>query len=206
MSGRSPESTSVTGPVASRNEKPTALIPRLVARYPERLVWMVFVFVNGFVAIAILATLAMLSKAPFIFPSLGASAILMFYSPPLSTASPRSVVLGHAIGIVCGFAALVLTGLQNSPSALSMGIDGPRVIAAALSLGATGAFMVLFRVTHPPAGATALVISLGVFTKPYQLPIMELAVIVLTLQAIIVNRMAGVDYPLWTPRTRPLHS
>jgi CBS domain-containing membrane protein len=186
--------------------KPLALIPSLVARFPERLVWMVFVFVNGFVAIAILATLAMLSKAPFIFPSLGASAILMFYSPPLPTASPRSVVVGHAIGIVCGFAALVLTGLQNSPSAITMGIDGPRVIAVALSLAATGALMVFFRVTHPPAGATALVISLGVFTSPYQLPIMELAVIVLTLQAIIVNRMAGVDYPIWTPRTPPLHS
>jgi CBS domain-containing membrane protein len=167
---------------------------------------MVFVFVNGFVAIAILATLAMLSKAPFIFPSLGASAILMFYSPPLPTASPRSVVVGHAIGIVCGFGALVLTGLQNSPSAITMGIDGPRIIAVALSLAATGALMVLFRVTHPPAGATALVISLGVFTKLYQLPIMELAVIVLTLQAIVVNRMAGVDYPTWTPRTPPLHS
>jgi CBS domain-containing membrane protein len=186
--------------------KPFALIPSLVARFPERLVWMVFVFVNGFVSIAILATLAMLSKAPFIFPSLGASAILMFYSPPLPTASPRSVVVGHAIGIVCGFAALVLTGLRNSPSAITMGIDGPRVIAVALSLAATGAFMVFFRVTHPPAGATALVISLGVFTSPYQLPVMELAVIVLTLQAIIVNRMAGVDYPIWTPRTPPLHS
>jgi CBS domain-containing membrane protein len=196
----------VTEPIASLNEKPTALIPSLVARFPERLVWMVFVFVNGFVAIAILATLAMLLKAPLIFPSLGASAILMFYSPPLPTASPRSVVVGHAIGIVCGFAALVLTGLQNSPSAMIMGIDGPRVVAAALSLAATGALMVFFRVTHPPAGATALVISLGVFTKAYQLPIMELAVVLLTLQAVVVNRMAGVDYPTWLPRTPPLHS
>lgn len=196
----------MTKSFASPREKPTGLVPRLVERFPERLVWMGFVFVNGFAAIAILGTLAMLSRAPLLFPSLGASAILMFYSPPLPTASPRSVVLGHAIGIVCGFAALVLTGLQNSPSAIVMGVDGPRVIAAALSLAATGALMVLFRVTHPPAGATALVISLGVFTKPYQLPIMELAVIVLTLQAILVNRMAGVDYPIWTPRTPPLHS
>ena len=193
-------------PIVSRREKRAAFIPSLVARFPERIVWTVFVFVNGFVAIAILATLAMVLKAPLIFPSLGASAILMFYSPPLPTASPRSVVVGHAIGIVCGFAALVITGLQNSPSAMAIGIDVPRIIAAALSLAATGALMVLFKVTHPPAGATALVISLGVFTKPYQLPIMELAVIVLTLQAIIVNKMAGVDYPIWTPRTPPLHS
>jgi CBS domain-containing membrane protein len=193
-------------PVPSQTDKPTGLIPRLVSRFPERLVWTGFVFVNGFVAIAILATIAMLSKAPFIFPSLGASAILMFYSPPLPTASPKNVVLGHAIGIVCGFAALVLTGLQNSPSAIAIGVDGPRIIAVALSLGAAGALMVFFRVTHPPAGATALVVSLGVFTKLYQLPIMEAAVVVLVLQAIIVNKAAGVDYPLWTPRTRPLHS
>jgi hypothetical protein len=71
-------------PAASQTETPTGLITRLTARFPERLVWTGFVFVNGFVAIAILATIAMLSKAPFIFPSLGASAILMFYA--LSTA------------------------------------------------------------------------------------------------------------------------
>ncbi|HXO17643.1 MAG TPA: HPP family protein [Candidatus Dormibacteraeota bacterium] len=181
-------------------------IQRLASRLSERIAWMLFVFVNTFVAIAVLATIAMLSKAPFIFPSLGASAILMFYSPPLPTASPRSVILGHAIGILCGYAALVLTGLQNSPSVMIMGVDEMRVFAASLSIALTGALMVFFRVTHPPAGATALVISLGVFTKVYQLPIMELAVIILTLQAIIVNKLAGVDYPTWTPRTPPLHS
>src|SRR5580692_2846232 len=106
-----------------------------------------FVFVNGFAAIAILGTLAMLSRAPLLFPSLGASAILMFYSPPLPTASPRSVILGHAMGILCGYAALVVTGLQHSPSALVIGVDAMRVIAVALSIALTGAFMVFFRVT-----------------------------------------------------------
>jgi CBS domain-containing membrane protein len=181
-------------------------IQLLASRLSERIAWMLFVFVNGFVAIAILATIAMLSKAPFIFPSLGASAVLMFYSPPLPTASPRSVVLGHAIGILCGYGALVVTGLQNSPSVMVMGVDNARIIAAAFSLALTGALMVYFRVTHPPAGATALVISLGVFTKPYQFPIMEAAAVILTLQAVIVNKLAGVDYPTWTPRTPPLHS
>jgi CBS domain-containing membrane protein len=181
-------------------------IELLTARLSERIAWMLFVFVNGFVSIAVLATIAMVSKAPFIFPSLGASAILMFYSPPLPTASPRSVVLGHAIGILCGYSALVIAGLQNSPSALVTGIDGTRILAVALSLGLAGALMVFFRVTHPPAGATALVVSLGVFTQPSQLLVMELAVVILTLQAVIVNKLAGVDYPLWTPRTPPLHS
>ncbi len=184
----------------------TSFIQLLAARFSERIAWMLFVFVNGFIAIAILATIAMVSKAPFIFPSLGASAILMFYSPPLPTASPRSVVLGHAIGILCGYTALLVTGLQSSPSVMVMGVDNARIIAAAFSLALTGALMVFFRVTHPPAGATALVISLGVFTKPYQFPIMELAVIILTLQAIVANKLAGVDYPVWTPRTPPLHS
>jgi CBS-domain-containing membrane protein len=191
---------------ARQTEKPTGLMPRLTARFPERLVWTGFMFVNGFISIAVLATISMLSKAPFIFPSLGASAILVFYRPSLPAASPKNVVFGHAIGIVCGFAALVVTGLQHSPSAIATGVDGPRVIALALSLAATGALMVFFKVMHPPAGATALVISLGVFTKLYQLPVMELAVIVLALQALFVNKVAGVDYPTWAARTPPLHS
>jgi len=45
-------------------------------------------------------------------------------------------------------------------------VHGQTVLAAALSLSATGAFMVLFRVSHPPAGATTLIVSLGIISQP----------------------------------------
>ncbi len=70
-------------------------------------------------------------------------------------------------------------------------------MAAALSLAATGAVMVLLRVSHPPAGATTLIVSLGILTKVEYLVIIEIAVILLTAQAWAINRLAGLDYPFW---------
>jgi CBS domain-containing membrane protein len=78
------------------------------------------------------------------------------------------------------------------------------IMAAALSLAATGAVMVLLRVSHPPAGATTLIVSLGILTKPHSLVIIEIAVILLTAQAWAINRIAGLDYPLWEKRERTL--
>ena len=57
----------------------------------------------------------------------------------MPTASPRNAIYGHAIGIACGYAALLLTGLEHAPPAMAIGVDLNRVLAAALSLAATGA-------------------------------------------------------------------
>jgi CBS-domain-containing membrane protein len=60
--------------------------------------------------------------------------------------------------------------------------------------------MILFGVVHPPAGATTLIISLGFITAPTHLCVIEAAVALLALQALLVNRLAGIDYPLWSKR------
>jgi len=172
----------------------------LLKRFPKRVVWAVFVFVNGFVTVAILAAMAMVWKTTFIFPSLGPTAFVFFFNPTSPAASPRNAVVGHAIGILCGYGALWLTGLRYAPPAIVMGVGDPRIIAAAVSLAATGAIMILFNVAHPPAAATTLIISLGIITTPIHLCIIELAVVVLALQAILVNRLSGVNYPVWTER------
>lgn len=175
-------------------------LARLIERFPERVVWAVFVFVNGFITCAILATMAMAWKTTFIFPSLGPTAFMIFFNPTSAMASPRNAVLGHAVGILCGYGALWLTGLQHAEPATVAGVHDPRIVAAAVSLASTGAFMILFDVVHPPAAATTLIISLGIITAPVHLLIIELAVAVLALQAIVVNRLAGVDYPIWAKR------
>ncbi len=165
-----------------------------------RLVWALLVFVNGSVTIALLAALAMVTRIPFIFPSLGPTAFLSFFMPNAPTASPRNAVWGHAIGIGCGWGALWLMHLQHAPPALQTGVDGARGVAAALSLAATGALMILVRAAHPPAGATTLIVSLGIVTRPFHLLVIEVAVVLLCLQAVAINRLAGLDYPLWARR------
>lgn len=173
----------------------------LLEHFPPRLVRSAYVFINGFITIALLALLALVSRNPFVFPSLGPTAYLLFFSPMAKTSSPRNTILGHAIGIVCGYAAYAVTGAGAVPFGLHPGIFWPRILAAALSLSATGAFMVLLGVSHPPAGATTLIISLGIISKPREMAIIEVAVFLLVAQALAINRLAGLRYPLWNAST-----
>lgn len=168
----------------------------LMNRFPPRLVWSAYVMLSGFITIALLSVVAMLTNNPFVFPSLGPTAYLYFFSPLARSSSPRHALYGHAIAIVCGYFALWVTGMVM-PQGLEVGITWHTGIAAAVSLGLTGAFMVLLRVSHPPAGATTLIVSLGLIHKPLDLFILELAVLVLTLEAFVINRLAGLPYPLW---------
>lgn len=169
----------------------------LLHHFPPRLVRSVYVFVNGFITIGILALLALVSCNPFVFPSLGPTAYLLFFSPLAKTCSPRNTIFGHAIGIICGYGAFVVTGAGTTPFGVYPGIFWPRILAAALSLSATGALMVLLGVSHPPAGATTLIISLGIISKPRELVIIEVAVFLLVAQALVINRLAGLPYPWW---------
>ena len=169
----------------------------LLNHFPPRLVRSLYVFVNGFVTIGLLALLALLSRNPFVFPSLGPTAYLLFFSPLSKTCCPRNTIFGHAIGIICGYGAFVVTGAGALPFGVHPGIFWPRILAAALSLSATGALMVLLGVSHPPAGATTLIISLGIISKPRELVIIEVALFLLVAQALVINRLAGLPYPVW---------
>jgi CBS domain-containing membrane protein len=93
-------------------------------------------------------------------------------------------------------------GLTEDPPALATSVTGARVGAAALSLALTSAAMVWARVPHPPAGATTLIVSLGILREPEQLAVLMLAVVLLVAQAFAINRLAGIDYPLWSPPKR----
>ena len=150
-----------------------------------------------------MSALALITHSPFVFPSLGPTAFLFFYTPTAPSASPRNTIVGHAIGVLAGYFSLVVAGLTMAGPALTVGVTWPRVIAAALSLGLTAGLMVLLKSPHPPAGATTLIISLGILTKPLQLILLMVAVVLLTLQAIVINRLAGIPYPLWNPNREP---
>jgi CBS-domain-containing membrane protein len=167
---------------------------------PAALVWSIYVFVNGFITIALFAVLAVSTGVPFIFPSLGPTAYLLFFLPRSEAASPRNTIIGHAIGLVCGYGAFRLLGSPLPGEWMHNGFDWPRVIAVALSLAATGALMVLFKAGHPPAGATTMIVSLGIISKPQYLAIIMIAVVILTLQAFCINRLAGLPVPLWRAR------
>lgn len=173
-------------------------MPWLLRHHARVPVLALFGCLNGCLSIGVMSALALVTHSPFIFPSLGPTAFLFFYTPTAPAAAPHNTILGHLIGVLAGYASLLLTGLVLAGSALTIGITWPRVLAAALSLGLTSGLMVLLRAPHPPAGATTLIVALGLLTKPGQLVLLMLAVVLLTAQAFAINRLAGIPYPLWS--------
>lgn len=176
-------------------------LERLASRYSRTTVMAVFNLINGSFSIALVAFVALLTQEAFIFPSLGATAFILFYVPMAQPASPRNTLCGHLTGALMGLLSLYIFGLQGEASAFLTGVDLPRVGAAALSLGLTSCLMVILRVAHPPAGATALIVSLGLMPNPAQLPILMAGVGLLLAHAFVMNRLAGIPYPLWSSGT-----
>ena len=178
------------------------LLRRLRLRFLERYlgrhaVRVAFTFVNGTLSIGIMALLAHFARSPLVFPSLGPTAFLLFYEPLAPASSPRNTLFGHLVGAGAGWLSLALFGLLDAPSALTQGTSWAHVGASALSLGATGGLMVLFRAPHPPAGATTLIVSLGLMPHLWQLGVLMGAVMMLVVQALVINRLAGLPYPWW---------
>lgn len=175
-------------------------LPALAARYDSTAVLAVFSFINGCISIALMAAVALVSHQPFVFPSLGPTAFLFFYTPLAPAASPRNAIIGHLIGVFAGWASLAAFGLLHAGPAMMTGVTAARIGAAALSLGLTSGLMVLLRAPHPPAGATTLIVSLGLLRSVEQLVVLMAAVVLLTGQAMVINRLAGVPYPVWGAR------
>ena len=171
-------------------------------RYDERRVVAVYLFVNSGLAIGLMASLALVTNQPFAFPSLGPTAFLLFYQPLAPNAAPRSCFFGHLIGVLAGYLSLVVFGLTNVPPNLE-DVTPARVGALALSLALTLSIMAWLDIPHAPAGATTLIVSIGLLRTPEQLAILMLAVVLLTAQGFVINRLAGLPYPVWKPRPAP---
>lgn len=177
-----------------------ARLPALQERHSSTAVLGLFSFVNGVISIALMSMAAWATGQPLIFPSLGPTAFLLFYTPTQPSASPRNTLCGHLIGAAAGYGALVAFGLTDAGPALAHGVTPGRVGAAALSLGLTSGLMAWLKVPHPPAGATTLIVSLGILHTPTELGVLMVAVALLVGQGLVINRLAGLDYPWWSPR------
>jgi CBS-domain-containing membrane protein len=131
-----------------------------------------------------------------LFPSLGPSALLFLEKPTAPESSPYNAVVGHLVGILAGVAAIAVFGLLDAASVLEVGVTLARVGAAALSVALVALILPPLRATHPPAGATTLLVSLGLLDQPGQLAWILAGVVLLTAVAWALNRLAGLPLAL----------
>ena len=157
-----------------------------------------YTFIGSLLTIGLSGAVAWWLKEPFLFPSLGATAFLMFETPMAEVSSPRNAVIGHIVGAAVAFFWLWVFGLIDKPSAIQAGFTGERVAAIALSLAFTGGILRLLRAAHPPAGATTVIVALGLLDNGHQMIILAIGVLLVVVPAGIINRLLGVPAPLWT--------
>jgi hypothetical protein len=128
--------------------------------------------------------IALATGQPWLFPSLGPTAMLQTEQPTADGSTPRNTLIGHAVALAAGYGSLVLFGLRSAAPVPNAGITPSRIGAAAVSLAVTAAVLLLVRRPHAPAGATTLIVAFG-------------SVCVVTLIDWIYNRLSGEQMPIW---------
>jgi CBS-domain-containing membrane protein len=147
--------------------------------------------------IALAGACAAAFDEPLLFPSLGATAFLLFETPTAEVASPRNAMIGHTVAALAATGSLALFGLLDAPDAIEAGVTAERAAAVALSVGLTGGLLRLLRAAHPPAGATTIIVSIGLLTSAEELLTIVVAVAIVAGSGVLLNRLLGVPAPLW---------
>lgn len=105
---------------------------------------------GAIVGLAAVGGLASVTGLPMLIAPLGATAVLLFGQPASPLAQPINIFAGYFIATLIGVAAaMAFPGLWE---------------VSAVAVGVSIALMLMFRVTHPPAGAIPLVAT----ATPYQ--------------------------------------
>lgn len=151
-------------------------------------------------AMAAVGWLSVWMNSPLLFPAIGASAFLAFWAPQAALSSPRNAFLGHAIGASVGAACAALLGVAGDVAWLASAEPWRAAAAASLALGVTSAAMSWLRLSHPPAGATTLIMATGIMHGGPHVAAILASVIVVATVAGATHRLRGRAYPLWAPR------
>ena len=104
-------------------------------------------WLGGFLAIAVIAGMAISLEAALVLGSFGASCVLVFGYPDVPFSQPRNVIGGHFLSSLIGLIFLTLCG--------------PHWWSVALAVGTAIAVMMLTRTVHPPAGSNPVIVYLA---------------------------------------------
>lgn len=107
---------------------------------------------------------ALVARCAWVFPSLGPTAFLQAESPHHPSADIYHVIVGHLLGLISGFLAVVLLGAADTPPVTANEpLSVVRLGTIALAVAMTMVLQLVLRASHPPAISTTLLIALGAF-------------------------------------------
>lgn len=134
------------------------------------------------IGLMVLAAVTVVIGHPWLIPPLAASMALIVGAPQLPLAQPRNVIGGQVVSATVG---------------IGIGIFGDSLWLGALAGGLALGTMILLRVPHSPAAATAMIgVSTGAVWWEFIL-LAGLAAAVLVVIGSAGNRMSGSKYPVY---------
>ena len=112
----------------------------------------------------------------FIIASFGSSMVLLFGYPESPFAQPKNVFFGHLLTALVGMFFLHFIPL-------------PLFIMIPIAVGFGVSLMILFNVTHPPAGGNPIIVIIGSVSIDYLLSPVISGSIIIIIFAIVLNRL-----------------
>ena len=123
------------------------------------------------------------SYGVFLIASFGSTMVLLYGYPESPFAQPKNIILGHFLTAFIGIIFLNYIPL-------------PIFINLPLAVGFGVMFMILLKVTHPPAGGNPIIVIIGSVSFDYLLTPVLVGSIILVMFGVIINKfLFKKEYP-----------
>ena len=130
----------------------------------------------SFITILILTILTYKTQyGLFLIASFGSTMVLLYGYPESPFAQPKNIIVGHFLTSLVGIIFLNFVHL-------------PIFINIPLAVGFGVMLMILFKVTHPPAGGNPIIVIIGSVSYDYLLTPVIVGSIVVILFGVIINK------------------
>ncbi len=138
----------------------------------------------SFITIGILTLLTYKTEfGIFLIASFGSTMVLLYGYPESPFAQPKNIFFGHLLTAAVGVLCLYLIPLPN-------------YILIPLGVGLGVGLMILFNITHPPAGGNPVIVIIGGVSIEYLLsPIITGSIIILVFGVVLNKFILNKNYP-----------